>query len=152
MTLTPFAWGTIPWEVIWKAWDIIRGCLTFKKPLLITPHSIFITHHSITHHLSLKISQHPKMACLALVSNFSNSKNFTFCGTHGLTWCSFYFFFLFFFSFLFFLQPPIPKLTKPSWKKKKKKKRVKKTRPNPAWKKEKKKTQIGFNYLHVVVP
>ena len=95
--------------------ELFRGCLVFKKPSLITP-------HSITHHLSLKIPQLLKVACLAFVSNFDNS----FCGTHGLTWYSFYFLFLF---FSFFLQPPIPKLTEPSekeWGKKKKKKKNKK--------------------------
>ena len=73
---------------------ILRCCSVFKKPLLITPHSIFIIHHFITHHLSLKIPQFSKVSCLTLVSNFDNSKNFTFCETHGLTWCSFYFLFL----------------------------------------------------------
>ena len=68
--------------------ELFRGCLVFKKPSLITP-------HSITHHLSLKIPQLLKVACLAFVSNFDNS----FCGTHGLTWCSFYFFFPSFLSF-----------------------------------------------------
>ena len=118
-----------------KRW---RDCLVFKKPSFIT-HSIFIIHHSITNHLSLKKSQFSKVACWALVFNFDNSKNFTFCETYKLTWCSFYFLFLFFFSF--FLQPPIPKLTElsekelkrrrrrrpPSVKGKKKKKKKKKT-------------------------
>ena len=111
--------------------ELFRGCLVFKKPSLITP-------HSITHHLSLKIPQLLKVACLAFVSNFDNS----FCGTHGLTWYSFYFLFLF---FSFFLQPPIPKLTEPSekeWGKKKKKKKKKKknreTKPRSNVKEKKK--------------
>ena len=107
--------------------------MDFKKCSLVTHHLNIITHHFITHYLSLKIPQLLKVACLALVSIFDNSKNFTFCGTHGLTWCNFYFLFLFF-LFFFFLQPPIPKLTKPSekeWKKEKEKE----TKPrNPMWK------------------
>ena len=113
--------------------ELFRGCLVFKKPSLITP-------HSITHHLSLKMPQLLKVACLAFVSNFDNS----FCGTHGLTWYSFYFLFLF---FSFFLQPPIPKLTEPSekeWGKKKRRRRrrrrrrIEKPSPDPTWKKKKK--------------
>ena len=124
-----------------KRW---RDCLVFKKPSFIT-HSIFIIHHSITNHLSLKKSQFSKVACWALVSNFDNSKNFTFCETYKLTWCSFYFLFLFFFSF--FLQPPIPKLIElsekelkrrrrrrpPRVKGKKKKKKKKKKKTNQIW-------------------
>ena len=53
--------------------------------ILKNAHSNIITHHSITHHLSLKIPQLPKMACLTLISNFDNSKKFAFCGTHRLT-------------------------------------------------------------------
>ena len=45
---------------------------------LLSQFSSLITHHYITHHLSLKIPQLPKVACLTLVSNFDNSKNFTF--------------------------------------------------------------------------
>ena len=74
---------------------ILRGCLVFKKPN--TPHS-FNFYHSSLYNSSLKIPQFPKVACLTLISNFDNSKNFTFCGTHGLTWCSFYFLFLFSFN------------------------------------------------------
>ena len=81
-----------------------KGLFGFQK--MLTHHSNIITHHSITHHLSLKIPQLPKVACLALVSNFDNLKNFTFCGTHGLTWCSFYFLFLFLFIFSFNPQYP----------------------------------------------
>ena len=93
--------------------------MVFKKPSLITPHSIFITHHSIIHHLSLKIPQLPKMVCLALVSNFNNSKNFTYYGTHRLTWCTFYFLFLF--SFFFLSSTPNTQTHQTQWRKKKKK-------------------------------
>ena len=101
-----------------KRW---RDYLVFKKPSFIT-HLIFIIHHSINNHLSLKKSQFSKVACWALVSNFDNSKNFTFCETYKLTWCSFYFLFLFFFSF--FLQPPTPKLTEISEKELKRRRRT----------------------------
>ena len=75
-----------------STFQLTRGCLDFKKCSLITHHSSLkyhhsslITHYSITHHLSLKIPKLLKVACLALVSNFDYSKNFTFCGIHGLT-------------------------------------------------------------------
>ena len=64
---------------------------------------------------------------------FDNSKNFTFCGTHRLTWCSFYLLIIIIiiifpsstpntqthrtqellisYLFIFFLQPPIPTTT-----------------------------------------
>ena len=74
------------------------------------------------------------MACLALVSNFDNSKNFTFCETHGLTWCNFYFLFLFI-IIIFSLNhqyPNSPNPVKRSWKKKRKKKETKPR--NPMWK------------------
>ena len=54
--------------VVW----ILRGCLVFKKPSLITPHSIFITHHLSLYNSSLKIPQLPKVACLAFVYSFDN--------------------------------------------------------------------------------
>ena len=115
--------------------------MVLKK--FITYHSNIITHHFITHHLSLKIPQ-AKVACLALVFNFDNSKNFTFGGTHRLTWCSFYFLFIYLFSF----NPLIPKLTEPSEKKnlkkkkkKKKKRRIEKPSLDPTWKEKKKKIQ-----------
>ena len=95
----------------------LKGLFGFQKML---------THHSITHHLSLKVLQLPKVACLAFVSIFDNSKNFTFCGTHGLTWCSFYFFF-------FFLQPQYPNSPNPmkrNGKKRKKKRKKKKKKIN----------------------
>ena len=107
-----------------------------------------INHHSITHHLSLKIPKLPKVAFLVLVSNFDNSKNFTCCETHGLTLCSFYFLFLFLF-FLFFLKPPIPKLTKPSekeWKKEKEKKK-----PNPETQCKKKRKEVIVTKMRIFV-
>ena len=118
---------------------MLRGSLVLKNHYssLLSQFSSLIIHHSITHHLSLKIPQLPKVACLVLVSNFDNSKNFTFCGTHRLTWCSFYFLFL----FSFFLQHPIPKLIELSEKEWKKK------RLDPAWKEKKKKKRRRPNWI-----
>ena len=49
----------------------LRGCLVFKKPSLITSHSIFVTHH-------LKYPNFPNPTCLApnsaLFLNFKNLK------------------------------------------------------------------------------
>ena len=104
---------------------LVRGCLVFKKLL-------FITHHFITYHLSIKIPQLRKVACLTFVSNFDNLKNFTFCETHWLTWYNFYFFF----SFLFFFQSPVPKFTE-SREKKEKEKRKQTQKPNVKKKKKK---------------
>ena len=97
-----------------------------------------------------------------LVSNFDNLKNFTFCGTHGLTWCSFYFFF-FSFNPQYKNSPNLVKKKKkpnpetqcekerkeekkkkitridPAWKGKKRKRRRRRT---PAWKKKKKRRRI----------
>ena len=53
-----------------------KGLFGFQK--MLTHRSNIITHHSITHHLSLKMPQLPNVACLALVFNFDKSKNFTF--------------------------------------------------------------------------
>ena len=103
-----------------KRW---RDCLVFKKPSFIT-HSIFIIHHSITNHLSLKKSQFSKVACWALVSNFDNSKNFTFSETYKLTWCSFYFLF---YLFIFFPSTPNTQTHRTQWKGIKKKKKKKTT-------------------------
>ena len=92
---------------------------------LITHH--YITYHYITHHLSLKIPQLPKVACLTLVSNFDNSKNFTFLWDPRIDLAQLLL------IFFFLLQPLIPKLIEPSEKEwTKKKKRKKETKPrNP---------------------
>ena len=51
-----------------------------KKPSLITPHSIFVTHH-----LSLKIPQFPKPCTFETLFSTSHHSNIcTFCGTY--TW------------------------------------------------------------------
>ena len=44
-----------------STFQLTRGCLDFKKCSLITHHSSLITHYSITHHLSLKMPQLPKI-------------------------------------------------------------------------------------------
>ena len=92
----------------WRRREGGQGAIWISKNV----HSSLITHYSITHHLSLKISQLPKMACLALVSNFDNKKILLFVGP--ICWLSASF--TSYFLFLFFLQPPIPKLTEPSEK------------------------------------
>ena len=133
----------------WRRREGGQGAIWISK----NAHSSLITHYSITHHLLLKISQLPKVACLALVSNFDNKKILLFVGPIDWLSASFTSYFL----FLFFLQPPIPKLTEPSekeWAKKKpnpktqcenkrkeekKKKRIiEKPSPDLAWKKKKK--------------
>ena len=107
-------------------------------------------HHSLFplnfHHLSL-ITYHWKYHNFLrwhvwhLFPILITQKILLFCGTYGLTWCSFYFLFLFLFS----LQPPIPKLIEPSekeWKKKRKKKKRKRNqtqKPNVKMKEKKKK-------------
>ena len=57
-------WANSPESVVMRDhWDVsMGGCLVFWKLSLITPHSIFFTHHLslITHHLSLKLPQFPK--------------------------------------------------------------------------------------------
>ena len=115
---------------------------------LITPRSIFITHHS-----SLKIPQLPTPHPFGTITQLVITQIFQmFVGPIPVTWCSFYIF-----LFFCFLQPPIPKLTEPrgkkkknletqthrtQWKKKKKKKKMKKTKPDPTWKgKEEKKKE-----------
>ena len=90
--------------------------LKYHYSSLITVYSIFFTHHSITHHLSLKISQLPKVACLALVSNFDNSKKFYFLWDPQIDLMQL----LLLIYFLFFPSTPNTKLTEPSKKKKKK--------------------------------
>ena len=78
----------------------------------------------------MKVLQLSKVACLALVSNFDNSKNFTFCETHGLTWCSICFLFIYLFSF----KPQYPNSPNPvkrNWKNKKRKKRKRKKETKP---------------------
>ena len=71
---------------------------------------------------------------MTLVSNFDNLKNFTFCGTHGLTWCSFYFLFIYFFSF----NPQYPNSPNPVKRNGKKKKEKKKPNPETQCEKERK--------------
>ena len=64
-----------------KTLHSFRDCLVLKKPLLIIPHSIFITHY-----LSLKIPQLPKPCTFGtLFSTSHHSKICTFCGTHYLS-------------------------------------------------------------------
>ena len=119
--------------------DWLRGCLVFKKPSFITPHSIFITHH-----LSLKIPQLPKVACLTIVSNFDNSKNFTFLWDPRIDLVQL----LLLISFFLFFFPSTPNTQthRNKWKGIKKKK-------NLVWKEKRRRRRrrpTRFDYLHVV--
>ena len=91
--------------------------LFFFLSSLITSQSIFVTHH-----LKYPNFLYPPVWHTSL--SFSSLNFLLFYGTHGLTWCSFYF--ILFFSF----HPQYPNSPNPV----KKKKEKKKTKPDLAWK------------------
>ena len=91
------------------------GCLVFWKLLLITPHSIFFTHHS-----SLKLPQFPKPHPFGTYFQLLITQCFLlFVGPIPEHLVKYFLMFMLFsasyflFIYLFFLQPPIPKLTEP---------------------------------------
>ena len=83
----------------------IRGCLVLKKPSLITPHSIFVTHHS-----SLKIPQFPIPHTFGTHhSVMFSTKKLKKIGINTLTQCPRTFLFSFFsFSLDSHLSLPLP--------------------------------------------
>ena len=79
---------------------ILRGYLVFKNPSLFTPHLIFITHHSITHHLQLKYHNFLRWHIWHLFPILITQKNMLFVGPtdwFGAAFTSYFFFFFFFF-------------------------------------------------------
>ena len=91
------------------------GCLVFWKLLLITPHSIFFTHHS-----SLKLPQFPKPHPFGTYFQLLITQCFLlFMGPVPEHLVKYFLMFMLFsasyflFIYLFFLQPPIPKLIEP---------------------------------------
>ena len=118
-------WANSPESVVMRDhWDVsMGGCLVFWKLSLITPHSIFFTHHLslITHHLSLKLPQFPKphpfgtyfqlliTQCFLLFVGPIPKHLVKYFLMFMLFSASYFLFLFFFFSF----NPPIPKLTEP---------------------------------------
>ena len=98
-----------------------------------------ITCHCITHHLSLKIPQLSKVACLALISNFETQIILFFVGPTDWLGADFTSYFLFlFFSF----NPQYPNSLNTVKKKKKEEEEEEEkngeTKPKPSIKKNKK--------------